>query len=146
MLEALEKWGVPLFERVLPRHMQIIFEINQRLMEAVETRWPGDADKKRDASLIEESGGKLIRMANLAVFGSHSINGVAAIHSELIKELLFPEFNELFPERFNNKTNGITPRRWLAASNPPLARLISSKIGDDWVRARSTSGTRKVGR
>lgn len=134
MPEALEKWGVALFQRVLPRHLQIIYEINQRLMDAVEARWPGDVDRKRNTSLIQEGGEKMIRMANLAVFGSHSINGVAAIHSELIKKLLFPEFHELFPERFNNKTNGITPRRWLAGGNPLLAKLVSSKIGDGWPR------------
>ncbi|HEX9781395.1 MAG TPA: glycogen/starch/alpha-glucan phosphorylase [Opitutaceae bacterium] len=134
MPEALERWGVPLFGRVLPRHLQIIYEINVRLMEAVEKKWPGDVDKKRAASLIEESESKMIRMANLAVFGSHSVNGVAAIHSKLITTNLFPEFYALFPERFNNKTNGITPRRWLLAANQPLAALITEKIGEDWAR------------
>ncbi|BET67059.1 glycogen/starch/alpha-glucan phosphorylase [Opitutales bacterium ASA1] len=132
--EALEKWGVPLFQRVLPRHLEIIFEINTRLMAAVEKKWPGDVAKKREASLIEENGAKMIRMANLAVFGSRSINGVAAIHSKLITANLFPEFFALFPERFNNKTNGITPRRWLLAANRPLAKLVTSKIGDGWPR------------
>ncbi len=134
MPEALEKWGLPLFQRVLPRHLQIIFEINARLMEAVESKWPGDIEKKRAASLIEENGAKMIRMANLAVFGSHSINGVAAIHSRLLTSHLFPEFFALFPKRFNNKTNGITPRRWLLASNPSLASLITEKIGAAWPR------------
>ncbi len=132
--EALERWGVPLFGRVLPRHLQIIFEINARLMREVEARWPGDDAKKRAASLVEEGGSKMLRMANLAVVGSHSVNGVAALHSELIKKLLFPEFAALYPGRFNNKTNGITPRRWLLAANPKLAALITSKIGDGWAR------------
>ncbi|RME70948.1 MAG: glycogen/starch/alpha-glucan family phosphorylase, partial [Verrucomicrobia bacterium] len=132
--EALERWSVPLFERVLPRHLQIIYEINQRLMDTVEQKWPGDVEKKRQASLIEEGGTKMVRMANLAVYGSHSVNGVAAIHSKLITRLLFPEFAELFPGRFNNKTNGITPRRWLLACNRPLARLITEKVGPEWPR------------
>jgi len=134
MPEALERWGLPLFQRVLPRHTQIIFEINQRLMHTIEAKWPGDDDKKRVLSLIEEGGGKSIRMANLAVVGSHSVNGVAAIHSELLKRNLFPEFAALYPDKFNNKTNGITPRRWLLACNRPLSALITSKIGDGWPR------------
>ena len=134
MPEALEKWGLPLFQRVLPRHTQIIFEINARLMQTVEARWPGDNAKKRAISLIEEGGGKAIRMANLAVVGSHSVNGVAAIHSELLKTQLFPDFAALYPGKFNNKTNGITPRRWLLACNRPLSTLISSKIGTGWPR------------
>ncbi|MBI5381612.1 MAG: glycogen/starch/alpha-glucan phosphorylase [Opitutae bacterium] len=135
MPEALERWSVPLFQRVLPRHLQIIYEINRRLMETCEVRWPGDNQKKRVCSLIEENGGKQVRMANLAVVGSHSINGVAALHSELLKRTLFPEFNELYPEKFNNKTNGITPRRWLLKSNPRLAELITRALGSDaWAR------------
>ncbi|MEZ5278377.1 MAG: glycogen/starch/alpha-glucan phosphorylase [Opitutaceae bacterium] len=130
--EALEKWGVPLFERILPRHLQIIYRINSELMETVEEKWPGDVSKKQVLSLIEENGSKMIRMANLAVVGSHSVNGVAAIHSQLIKSHLFPEFAELYPDRFNNKTNGITPRRWLLACNRRLAQLITSRIGDGW--------------
>ena len=132
--EALERWGVPLFERILPRHMQIIYRINAELLEAVEEKWPGDVSKKQVLSLIEENGGKMVRMANLAVVGSHSVNGVAAIHSQLIKSHLFPEFAELYPERFNNKTNGITPRRWLLACNRRLSHLITSRIGDGWVK------------
>ncbi|RKX34418.1 MAG: glycogen phosphorylase [Verrucomicrobia bacterium] len=132
--EALETWGMPLFERVLPRHMQIIFDINTRLMDEVEQKWPGDDAKKRAVSLIEENGGKKIRMANLAVVGSHSINGVAAIHSQLIKSHLFPEFAQLYADRFNNKTNGITPRRWLLGCNRRLSHLITSRIGDGWVK------------
>ncbi len=130
--EALEKWGVALFQKVLPRHLQIIFEINARLLKEVEAKWPGDTEKKRILSIIEENGGKQVRMANLAVVGSHSVNGVAAIHSKLLATRLFPEFSQLYPGRFNNKTNGITPRRWLLASNRNLAHLITSKIGDRW--------------
>jgi glycogen phosphorylase len=132
--EALEKWGVPLFERVLPRHLQIIFDINGHLMQAVERRWPGNNEKKRVCSLIEEYNGKAVRMANLAVVGSHSVNGVAALHTALLKKQLFPEFDALYPEKFQNKTNGITPRRWLLKSNARLASLITDKIGPGWAR------------
>ncbi len=132
--EALERWGVPLFERVLPRHLQIIYEINSRLLKQVEAHWPGDQEKLRVCSLIEENGHKMIRMANLAVVGSHAVNGVAALHTKLLKQDLFPEFDALYPGKFQNKTNGITPRRWLLKSNPRLARLITSKIGDGWIR------------
>ena len=132
--EALEKWSVPLFQKVLPRHRQLIFEINRRLIEAVEAAYPGDSEKKRTMSLIEEGGVQMIRMANLAVVGSHSVNGVAALHTELLKKHLFADFNAFYPGKFNNKTNGITPRRWLQASNPRLSHLINSKIGDGWVK------------
>jgi len=132
--EALEKWSVPLFQKVLPRHLQLIFEINKRLLDAVEARWPGDAEKKRVMSLIEEGGVQMIRMANLAVVGSHSVNGVAALHTELLRKYLFSDFDAFYPGKFNNKTNGITPRRWLQASNPRLSQLITSKIGDGWVK------------
>ena len=133
--EALEKWSVPLFERVLPRHLQIIFDINSRLLQAVEAKWPGEVDKMRVCSLVEENGGKMIRMANLAVVGSHSVNGVAALHTELLKKDLFPEFDALYPGKFQNKTNGITPRRWLAQCNPSLSALITSRLGSAaWVR------------
>ncbi|HWA10340.1 MAG TPA: glycogen/starch/alpha-glucan phosphorylase [Opitutaceae bacterium] len=135
MPEALEKWGVALFERVLPRHLQIIYDINTGLMKEAEARWPGDNDKKRICSLIEENGGRMVRMANLAVVGSHAVNGVAALHTELLKKHLFPEFDALYPGKFQNKTNGITPRRWLLKSNPRLATLITDKLGNDaWVR------------
>lgn len=131
--EALEKWSVPLFEKVLPRHLQIIYEINQRFLEeTVEAKWPGDAQKKAEMSLIEEGAPKQIRMAYLAVVGSHTTNGVAALHTELLKKDLFSNFFELFPERFQNKTNGITPRRWLKACNPELSGLIDESIGTDW--------------
>jgi glycogen phosphorylase len=132
--EALEKWGVPLFERVLPRHLQIIYDINTRLMQRVDAQWPGDNEKKRVCSLIEENGGKGVRMANLAVVGSHAVNGVAALHTALLKKHLFPEFDALYPGKFQNKTNGITPRRWLLKSNPRLAALINDKIGGGWAR------------
>jgi len=130
--EALEKWSVPLFEKVLPRHLQIIFGINEMVLNEVEAMWPGDNWKKQDISLIEEGHPKMVRMANLAVAGSHTVNGVAAIHSELIKTRLFPNLNELYPGKFTNMTNGITPRRWLVGSNPDLTELINSKIGDGW--------------
>ncbi len=133
--EALERWGVPLFERVLPRHLQIIFDINERLMKVVAEKWPGDTDKMRICSLIEENGGKMVRMANLAVAGSHHVNGVAALHTDLLKKLLFPEFDALYPGKFQNKTNGITPRRWLLKANPRLASLITRSLGSEsWAR------------
>ncbi len=131
--EALEKWPVPILERVLPRHLQIIYEINRRFLEQVSTVYPGDTDRARRMSLIEESNPPQVRMANLAIAGSHSINGVSQIHSELIKTALVPEFYQLWPERFNNKTNGITQRRWLLNANPCLAGLISRTIGDSWI-------------
>ncbi len=133
--EALEKWGVPLFERVLPRHLQIIFEINEHLMQTLEAQWPGDNEKKRVCSLIEENGHKMVRMANLAVVGSHTVNGVAALHTALLKKDLFPEFDALYPGKFQNKTNGITPRRWVLKSNPRLSALITQKLGSPaWAR------------
>jgi starch phosphorylase len=133
--EALEKWSVGLFQKVLPRHLQIIFEINKRFLETVEAKWPGDTQKKRLLSLIEEGGHQMVRMAHLSVVGSHSVNGVAALHTQLLKSELFPEFDALYPGKFNNKTNGITPRRWLLACNPRLSSLITSKIGCGWERA-----------
>ena len=133
--EALEKWGVGLFGRVLPRHLQIIFEINQRHLEEVEAKWPGDVAKLQACSIIEEGGEKQLRMAHLAVVGSHAVNGVAALHTELLKANLFPEFDELFPGKFRNKTNGITPRRWLVDCNPRLSALITETLGHDkWPR------------
>lgn len=132
--EALEKWSVDLFRRVLPRHLQLIYEINGRfLAEVVEKRWPGDDQKKRELSLIEEGTPQYIRMAYLAVVGSFSVNGVAAMHSELVKQILFPGFHELWPEKFNNKTNGVTPRRWIKSANPRLASLLNDTIGTGWV-------------
>ena len=133
--EALERWSVPLFEKVLPRHLQIIYEINRRFLEDdVESKWPGDNLKKAQLSLIEEGHPKNIRMAHLAVIGSHATNGVAALHTELLKKHLFSDFDELYPGRIQNKTNGITPRRWLKVCNPGLSSLIDRTIGDDWPR------------
>jgi starch phosphorylase len=132
--EALERWSVPLLRKVVPRHLQIAFDINQRLMDTVEARWPGDNEKKRVCSIVEEGHVQSIRMAHLSVVASHSVNGVAALHTELLKKDLFPEFDALFPGRFNNKTNGITPRRWLRSCNPRLSALIDSKIGTGWTR------------
>jgi glycogen phosphorylase len=131
--EALEKWSVPLFEKVLPRHLQIIYEINQQFLATeVEARWPGDDAKKRELSIIEEGHPRMVRMAYLSVVGSHTVNGVAALHTQLLKKDLFHTFDQLYPGKLQNKTNGITPRRWLVACNPDLTALISSKLGDQW--------------
>ncbi|MEM9443719.1 MAG: glycogen/starch/alpha-glucan phosphorylase [Verrucomicrobiota bacterium] len=132
--EALEKWSVGLFEKVLPRHMQIIYEINKRFLAEVEEKWPGDDEMKRRLSLIEESGEKMVRMAYLAVVGSHTVNGVAALHSRLLKQTLFADFESLNPDKIVNVTNGITPRRWLQACNPRLSTLITEHIGTEWAR------------
>ncbi|MEO8182396.1 MAG: glycogen/starch/alpha-glucan phosphorylase [Deltaproteobacteria bacterium] len=133
MPEALERWPVKMFERLLPRHLQLIYEINQRFMRRVQTRWPGDLDRMRRMSIIEEGPKKQIRMAHLATVGAHSINGVAKLHTELIKSQLLNDFFELWPERFNNKTNGVTPRRWILHANPRLTRVISARIGPAWI-------------
>ena len=133
MPEALEKWPVSIFENLLPRHIQIIYEINRRFLEEVNWRFPGDLEKRKKMSLIEEGDEKFIRMANLAIVGSHSTNGVSGLHTEIIKNQTFKDFYDMFPERFNNKTNGITPRRWLKKANPLLSDLITEKIGDGWV-------------
>ncbi|MGB7791596.1 MAG: glycogen/starch/alpha-glucan phosphorylase [Terrimicrobiaceae bacterium] len=132
--EALEKWSVGLFQKIVPRHLQIIFEINKRFLEEVEAKWSGDTEMKQHLSLIEEGSVQMVRMAHLAVVGSHSVNGVAALHTELLKKELFPDFDALYPGKINNKTNGITPRRWLLACNPRLSELITSKIGHGWER------------
>jgi starch phosphorylase len=134
MPEALEKWSVRLFEDLLPRHLTIIYEINRRFLRQVMNKFPDDHERLRRMSIVEEGSEKQVRMANLAVVGSHSVNGVAALHSELIKETLFRDFYELWPSKFNNKTNGITQRRWLLKSNPALAALITKKIGDGWIK------------
>ncbi|HEX4169533.1 MAG TPA: glycogen/starch/alpha-glucan phosphorylase [Bryobacteraceae bacterium] len=131
--EALEKWPIELFRQLLPRHLEIIFEINRRFLNEVKAKYPGDADRLRRMSLIDESGERYVRMANLATVGSHAINGVARLHTELLQREVLHDFYEMYPERFSNKTNGITPRRWLALSNPGLAGLISSRIGESWV-------------
>ncbi len=131
--EALEKWPVEWFELLLPRHLEIIFEINRRLLESVRVRFPGDEERLARVSLIEEGPAKHVRMANLAIVGSHSTNGVAEIHSELLRTVTVKDLAEQFPERFSNKTNGVTPRRWLLLANPALAHTISQAIGDDWI-------------
>ncbi|OGL13149.1 MAG: glycogen phosphorylase [Candidatus Rokubacteria bacterium RIFCSPLOWO2_02_FULL_73_56] len=133
MPEALEQWPVEMLERLLPRHLQIIEEINRRLMDEVARRWPGDADRRRRLSLFEEGEPKRVRMAHLATVGAHSINGVSAIHTALVRERLLPDFCALYPERFNNKTNGVTPRRWLRLCNPGLSAFITGRIGRGWV-------------
>jgi starch phosphorylase len=131
--EALEKWPVTWFEMILPRHLAIIYEINRRLVDSVRTRFPTDAEKVRRISLIEENGERKVRMANLAIVGSHSTNGVAAIHSRLLRTTTVKDLAEMFPERFSNKTNGVTPRRWLLLSNPSLSKIITEAIGHEWI-------------
>ena len=131
--EALEKWPVRMFEQFLPRHLLIIYEINEWLMKQVRDKYPGDTNKLYHMSIIEEGHEKKIRMAHLAIVGSFSVNGVAELHSELVKHNLMPDFYDLWPEKFNNKTNGVTPRRWLLEANQGLAQLISSQIGDGWI-------------
>jgi len=133
MPEALETWGVEKFERVLPRHLEIIFEINRRFLAMVNHHFPGDTGLLRRVSLIDENNGRRVRMAHLAVVGSHTVNGVAAIHSELLKTTLFADFHRIYPEKFINVTNGITPRRWLNQCNPGLTSIISSRIGSNFV-------------
>lgn len=130
--EALEKWSVPLFEKVLPRHLQIIYEINSQFLQEVEAKWPGDDGMKAALSIIEEGGTRMVRMAYLSVIASHTVNGVAALHTELLKKDLFKSFDQLYEGKIRNKTNGITPRRWLLACNEGLSNLINEKIGDDW--------------
>ncbi len=134
MPEALETWPVPLFERVLPRHLQIIYEINQRFLRDVMHRYPGDTDLLRRMSIIDDAGDKRVRMAHLAIVGSHKVNGVAAIHTQLMKETIFADFHRLWPDKIVNVTNGITPRRWLNQANPGLSKLISRHIGKAWLK------------
>ena len=131
--EALEKWPVAWFETMLPRQLEIIFEINRRLLDEFRTRFPGDEERIERVSLIEEGPSKHVRMANLAIVGSHSTNGVAAIHSRLLRTVTVKDLAEMYPERFSNKTNGVTPRRWLLMANPALARTITEAIGDGWM-------------
>jgi starch phosphorylase len=131
--EALEKWPLEWFQTLLPRHLEIIFEINRRLLDDVRRRFPGDDGRVQRTSLIEEGPDKHVRMANLAIVGSHSTNGVAAIHSALLRSITVRDLAEMFPERFGNKTNGVTPRRWLLLANPALARTITETIEDHWV-------------
>ncbi len=131
--EALERWPLPLFGQLLPRLLEIILEINARFMMEVSSRWPGDNERMRRMSIVEEGNTPQIRMAYLAIVGSFSVNGVAALHSKLLAEGLFRDFYELWPHKFNNKTNGVTPRRWIARCNPGLSSLVSARIGDAWV-------------
>ena len=134
MSEALERWPVDLFERVLPRHLQIIYEINRRLLVEVRTRFPGDEARIQRVSLVEDVGGKRVRMASLATVGAHTVNGVAPIHSALVRTELLRDYAELGATRFTNVTNGVTPRRWLLVSNPGLARILTATVGDGWPR------------
>ncbi len=131
--EALEKWPLPWFEMLLPRQLEIIYEINRRFLDEVRVKYPADEARAARVSLIEEGQPKKVRMANVAIVGCHSTNGVAAIHSELLKRTVVPDFAALFPERFNNKTNGVTQRRFLLLANPPLAKVITEAIGDGWI-------------
>ena len=131
--EALEKWPVPMFERLLPRHLQIIYEINGRFLQQISSQYPGDINRLRRMSLIDENGSRFVRMANLCIIGTSSTNGVAELHSQILKDSLFKDFYELCPEKFRNVTNGITPRRWLLKANPALAQLITEAIGEKWV-------------
>jgi starch phosphorylase len=131
--EALEKWPVQMFELVCPRLLEIVYEINRRFLADVGQRYPGDEDRVRRMSLIQETPNRQVRMANLAIVGTHSTNGVAQIHSDLLRTRVVADFAEMYPERFNNKTNGVTPRRWLLEANPDLARLITDAIGDGWI-------------
>ena len=131
--EALEKWPVSLFETMLPRHLEIIYEINRRFLDEVRLRYSGDEERVRRMSIIDETGGRYVRMAHLACVGSHAVNGVAELHSGLVRSLVMHDFYELWPEKFTNVTNGVTPRRWMVLSNPDMAGLISNKIGDGWI-------------
>src|SRR5450432_1257712 len=131
--EALEKWTVSLIERVLPRHMEIIFGINHQFLRTVARSWPADLDRQGRMSIIEEGPEKHVRMANLAIVGSHAINGVSQLHSDLIKSALVPDFAQLWPERFSNKTNGVAPRRWILKANPGLAGLLTRTVGEGWI-------------
>jgi starch phosphorylase len=131
--EALEKWPLPLFREVLPRHLEIIYEINRRFLDEVRRRYPGDDARVRNLSLIDETHDKYVRMANLASLGSHAINGVAALHTDLLKKTVLRDFYELYPDRFHNVTNGVTPRRWLMLINSQLAKLITKSIGEGWI-------------
>jgi starch phosphorylase len=132
--EALERWPLSIFGRLLPRHLEIIFEINQRFLDEVRAKYPGDNEKVARLSLIEEGAEKRVRMAHLGCVGSHAINGVAALHTQLLTNDLFRDFYELFPEKFSNKTNGVTPRRWILIANPKQALLMTNKIGKGWIK------------
>jgi starch phosphorylase len=142
--EALEKWPVPMFQRLLPRHLLIIFEINQRFMRQVSTHFTNDTARMERMSIIQEGPVQQVRMANLATYGSHSVNGVARLHSDLVKNQLLRDFYEMFPERFNNKTNGVTPRRWLLYANPGLSALLADKLGSGFIHNDLAALTRLV--
>ena len=131
--EALEKWDLNLFSSLLPRHLELIYEINRRFLQQVRLRYPGNDAIQRKLSIIDEDGGKAVRMAHLATIGAHHVNGVAALHSDLVREQLMPEFAALWPEKFTNVTNGVTPRRWVALSNPELATLLDEHVGPGWI-------------
>ena len=135
MSEALERWPVALLARVLPRHLQIIYEINRRFLHVVQAHYPNDPDRLGRMSIIEEGPEQQVRMANLAIVGSHATNGVSEIHTDLIKHRLVPDFHDMYPERFSAKTNGVTQRRWLLKANPPLADLLTEAVGDRWIVA-----------
>jgi starch phosphorylase len=132
--EALERWQLPLFRRVLPRHLEIIYEINSRFLDEVRLRFFNDDQRVARMSLIDESGDRYVRMAHLACVGSHAINGVAELHSELLKQDVLKDFYELWPQKFSNKTNGVTPRRWMVLANPKLSALITRHIGEEWIK------------
>ena len=130
--EALERWPIGLMEHVVPRHLQIINEINRRFLSEVAAIWPDDPDRTRRMSIIEEGHENQVRMAHLAIVGSHSVNGVSKLHSDLVKTRLVPDFYQLWPQRFSNKTNGVTQRRWLLMANPGLATLLDETVGPAW--------------
>ena len=141
--EALEKWPAAWFELLLPRQLEIIYEINRRLLDEARVRFPGDEGRIERISLVEEKPSRKIRMANLAIVGSHSTNGVAAVHSKLLRTTTVKDLADMFPERFNNKTNGVTPRRWLLEANPGLSGAITEAIGDEWITDLSRAQTAK---
>ncbi|HEY6133825.1 MAG TPA: glycogen/starch/alpha-glucan phosphorylase, partial [Rubrivivax sp.] len=132
MPEALETWGLPMFGALLPRHLEIVFEINKRFLEEVRSKFPGDEDRVRRMSLIDEHGDRRVRMAALSIVASHKVNGVSALHSDLMVQTIFADFAALYPDRFTNVTNGVTPRRWLMQANPGLSALIDAQIGSAW--------------
>ena len=145
MPEALEKWDLNLFGDLLPRHLEIIYEINRRFLQVVRLHYPGNDKMLEKMSIIDERGNKAVRMAHLATIGSHHVNGVAELHSDLVKTQLMPEFYDLWPHKFTNVTNGVTPRRWLASSNPPLAEVLNDYVGLDWVTNMDALGILETG-
>ena len=132
--EALEKWPIGMFASILPRHLELVYEINRRFLDEVTLRYPADQDRVRRVSLIDELGDRFVRMAHLACVGSHAINGVAALHSELLRRDVLRDFSEMWPEKFLNVTNGVTPRRFIMLTNPSLTKLVTDAIGDSWTR------------